>query len=153
MKKTILIFSLLTLAYPAVAQNAVPAVAQKGARAKVIHVEKDRTGKRFANKFSIECTAAGEIWETGRLNKRTRKMYLRAGATDLRVGVAPTPGTVDAMWNGTRTAHWSLLKAGKSHDYGHPANMTVMCTGPGKYYAHAEWHRKHGLLLDIDLGG
>lgn len=145
-----LVISGVGFALPTFAQQIENIDVTKLERAKVIAVKKDRTGKRFANRFRIECSAAGEVWETGQLNRKTRKMYLKAGPTPLRVGVAPTPGTVNAMINGTRTSHWSLLAAGKGRNFGSPANMTVICTGPGEFYAHAEWHRRESLFLEFD---
>jgi hypothetical protein len=67
-------------------------------------------------------------------------MYVRAGASALLVGTAAPPESIGAILDGTNIRGWSTLVAGKSRDYGAPARLTIICTGPGEFYAHAEWN-------------
>ena len=123
--------------------------AQEGSPATVISVEKDRTGHRFANRWQVRCDSTGQVWTTGELNSRTRKMYVHAGDADLRVGTAAPPNSIGAILNGTNVTGWSTLGAKQGHNYGTPARLTIICTGPSQFYAHAEWHRSQTSLFDL----
>lgn len=128
---------------------ALPAAAQDIARAQVLHNDKDRTGKRFANRYSIRCDAAGQLWNSGELHRATRKAYVRAGATALRVGVAAPPNSIGEMLDGSKIRSWTTLAPGKSRNFGNPSRLIVVCEGAGTYYAHLEWNRKQTSLFDL----
>jgi hypothetical protein len=72
---------------------------------------------------------------------------VKAGASDLLVGVGPTPGSINQMLNGTRLTEWTTLKAGTSRDFGNPSELVILSTGPGEFYVHVEWFRKHTSIL------
>lgn len=131
----------------------LPVAAQDVGRAKVLGNDKDRTGKRFANRYTIECTKAGQFWNPGALNQRTRKVYIRAGVTALRVGVAATAGSIGEMSDGTRIRSWKTLSPRQGYNFGSPPRVVVQCQGAGTYYAHIEWRRKENPFLQDLLGG
>ena len=128
---------------------AMPIPAQEGPPATVTSVDRDRSGRRFANRWQVRCDSAGQVWKTGPLNRATRKMFVQAGAASLRVGTAGSPASIQELLNGSAIVGWSTLAAGAAQDYGNPIQLVVVCTGPGSFYAHAEWNRRQTSLFGL----
>jgi hypothetical protein len=105
----------------------------------VISYEKDGTGGRRAEKQVLRCTRSGETWDSGDISGNgLRKVFVKAGETDLRIGTAASGG-IRRMLYGDQTIDLEILKANQGKDFGSPANITIICTGAGSYYVHIEW--------------
>jgi len=121
--------------------SAEDVLGEEGTTATVLKLNKDRGGKRHANRWVIECTAAGQVWTTGKLPNKMRKMFIRAGLSDLKIARAAPPGSIGDILNGSAGDGWHNLKAKKAHDYGNPQRLTVICIQPSTFKAHAEWYK------------
>lgn len=167
LKKLAIAASLTVVASMSYAQEATPPttapvskvrldvspMAKEATPARIVNVVRDRSGKRHANKWDIVCDEAGQVFSTGILNKKTRKMFVAAGPTPLRIGLAAMPGTVGDALHGSQIAGWTTLAAKQQVDYGKPQALVAVCTGPGQYYVHAEWTVRSGAGTVIDAIG
>jgi hypothetical protein len=102
-----------------------------------LNVKHDRSGKRYADRYTFDCTSSDQVW-SATTQPKTRKVYVK--------NFGPAPITVIAGQSRQSlipNAEPSSIQmaAGQDRYFGNPAFIRIECKASASVYAHLEWFK------------